>query len=557
MSYRPFRNIGRCLFVVSALSLGVASLNAQRMPNITAPSGDTLPRYNIFLGYSYFNAHGQVEPFNLPYTSIPAGGIVSGAYFFTHHVGAEASFVLHHGTGDNGSNNDGFDSLSVGPIVRFPVQNFTPFVHALFGAGAIVGPNNDGAQFEHEPWTWGPAYTVGGGLDYDTPLWGRRISVRVIQADFRYSHADFGTPYTGSIPDFQTAFLGGTVGLKGVDLSAGVVIHPSGESWKAVMTYGCEVTVPTGPIYPGDIVTITGTAGQMNPKKDANYTWSAQGFPVSGTSDVVSVNTQALAPGTYTVRGHVSQGNKPYEMADCTTQFTIRNFDPPTVSCSANPSNVNPGESSTITANGVSPQNRPLHYSYSATAGTVSGNTSTATLATDGAAPGSTITVTCDVVDDRRQTASQTASVMIAAPAPPPPAATASSLCSISFSRDARRPTRVDNEAKACLDDIALSVQRDPQSKLAVVGNAADGENMGDHKAAERSVNEKAYLVGEKGIDASRISVYTGTDDARSATTTLIPAGASFDSSGLNAVDEGSVRPTPREPLPAARHRRK
>src|SRR5580698_9013170 len=100
MSYSPFRNIGRCLLVASAFSLGVAGLNAQRMPNITAPSGDTLPRYDIFLGYSYFNAHGQVQPFNIPYSSIPAGGVLSGAYFLTHHVGAEASFVLHHGSGD-------------------------------------------------------------------------------------------------------------------------------------------------------------------------------------------------------------------------------------------------------------------------------------------------------------------------------------------------------------------------------------------------------------------------------------------------------------------------
>jgi hypothetical protein len=113
----------------------------------------------------------------------------------------------------------------------------------------------------------------------------------------------------------------------------------------------------------------------------------------------------------------------------------------------------------------------------------------------------------------------------------------------------------VDNEAKACLDDVALSVQRDAQSKLAIVGNAADGENMGDHKAAERAVNAKAYLVDEKGIDTSRISVYTGTDDGRSATTTLIPAGASFDSSGLTPVDESSVRPSPRDPLPTTKHR--
>ena len=74
--------------------------------------------------------------------------------------------------------------------------------------------------------------------------------------------------------------------------------------------------------------------------------------------------------------------------------YTVKQFQPPTISCSANPSTVAPGDSSTITANGVSPQNRPLTYSYSATAGSVSAAaTSTATLNTTGAAPG-TITVT-------------------------------------------------------------------------------------------------------------------------------------------------------------------
>ena len=52
-------------------------------------------------------------------------------------------------------------------------------------------------------------------------------------------------------------------------------------------------------------------------------------------------------------------------MADCSAPFTVKAFQPPTVGCSANPSTVNPGDSSTITANGVSPQNRPLTYSYS------------------------------------------------------------------------------------------------------------------------------------------------------------------------------------------------
>jgi len=255
--------------------------------------------------------------------------------------------------------------------------------------------------------------------------------------------------------------------------------------------------------------------------------------------------------------------------ADCTVPFTVTAFQPPTISCSANPSTLNAGDPSTITAAGVSPQNRPLTYSYSATAGSISGNTSSATLSTTGAAPGTTITVTCNVVDDKGQTASAQTTVTLNAP-PPPPAPVTQSLCTITFDKDKARPTRVDNEAKACLDDIALTAQRDTTAKLAIVGNSAPvpvrgkstpkkeqmATDWANKQAAERAVNEKNYLVTEKGLDASSISVYTGTAGTNSAATTLIPAGATLDQTGLTPVDETAVKAVPRKAA-APRRRRK
>jgi hypothetical protein len=108
----------------------------------------------------------------------------------------------------------------------------------------------------------------------------------------------------------------------------------------------------------------------------------------------------------------------------------------------------------------------------------------------------------------------------------------------------------VDNEAKACLDDIALNMQRAADAKLAVVGNTASGEKNGAKLAAERAVNTKAYLVTEKGVDASRISVYTGSQDGKTANSTLIPTGATLDTTGLTPVDESAVKVVARKPLP-------
>jgi outer membrane protein OmpA-like peptidoglycan-associated protein len=90
----------------------------------------------------------------------------------------------------------------------------------------------------------------------------------------------------------------------------------------------------------------------------------------------------------------------------------------------------------------------------------------------------------------------------------------------------------VDNEAKACLDEISLNLQRDADAKLAIVGNAASGEKGARKLAAERASNTKTYLVKEKGIDASRITAYSGSQDGKVVSTTLVPSGATMDTTG-------------------------
>ena len=97
--------------------------------------------------------------------------------------------------------------------------------------------------------------------------------------------------------------------------------------------------------------------------------------------------------------------------------------------------------------------------------------------------------MTCGVVDDKGQqrlgddqrqrdctaTAATTCRLRLA-----------SSLCSVSFERDAKRPTRVDNEAKACLDDVALGLQRSSDAKLALVGNEDAKEQKVDDRGWRR-----------------------------------------------------------------------
>jgi hypothetical protein len=283
-------------------------------------------------------------------------------------------------------------------------------------------------------------------------------------------------------------------------------------------------------VFPGESIAGSGTAVNLNPSRTAVYSWSASGGTVSGTSDTAKIDTSNLNPGTYALKGHVSEGAGTQENADCTASFEVKAYDPPTVSCSASPSLIGPGQTATITAVGVSPQNRPLTYSYASVPGSIGGTESTATLSTGGTTSG-VIAVKCNVADDMGNTASSSTNVTVAAPvAAEKPAV--SELCSIHFDRDARRPSRVDNEAKACLDEVALNLQKNSDATLAIVGNAGSKERGSKGLASQRGVNAKAYLVGEKGIDASRIVVYTGKQDGKTVSTALIPSGATFDSAG-------------------------
>jgi hypothetical protein len=141
-----------------------------------------------------------------------------------------------------------------------------------------------------------------------------------------------------------------------------------------------------------------------------------------------------------------------------------------------------------------------------------------------------------------------------------------SSLCSITFDKDKKRPARVDNEAKACLDDIALTLQSKSDASLAVVGSATAAEKMEPkHKskhykaedfAAQRAVNTKDYLVTEKGIDASRITVYTGTGTDKKVEDYLVPSGATFSVEGATPVS-GSVKAQPRKAMAPKAHHKK
>jgi len=547
MQHQLIKFAGRVLALSFAGLLPLA-LAAQTKPAAAGvPSDSDASKWDIFLGYSYLKPKPVVVD-GEQYHGVDYSAMASVSRYFNRHVGVTLEgdeHILLPETGNNWPSDPGndFSGGSAGIIYRWP-GHITPFIHVLGGAeqtGSFLFPEK-----------WGPVITAGGGVDWKV---SHHLSIRLAQADYQWTREDPGNL--------------GDVNFNMLRLSGGLVFNAGSIAPPTPVQLSCTPSPVT--VFPGDPVMITATAGMLNPKLNAIYAWSGSG--ATGTGTTVTIATGALAPGSYTVTGVVKEGKpgkeglKPWETAACAAVFTVKAFEPPTVSCSANPSSINPGDKSAITASGVSPQNRPLTYTYSAAAGTIQGTSSSATFDSTGA-PTGPVAITCNVSDDKGQTATANTSVTIAAPyvAPVPHS---QALCSINFNLKNQPPARVDNEAKACLDQVAVNLQNQADAKVVVVGESTADEKApkkGKHHkdevenlAAQRAVNTKEYLVTDKGIDASRVIVVTGSTDGQTVEDYLVPSGATFtnDVQGTTAVDESAVKPQVRKPLGAVHHHHK
>ncbi len=342
----------------------------------------------------FAGAYGYIRPFisdiNLiSYQPILGGGVFSGSYYFKPRLGIQVEGIYSPAAYND---NNCVYTAQAGPILRTRRGRLVPYVHLLGGAAEVGGPSNQTCSV----WGWG--LTAGGGLDYVLPVLHDHFALRLVQADFNYSHV------VNPNPPVHNVTLGGIGDLYDVHLSGGLVLRltgrhgATGSSSDATLDCSAE---PSNP-FPGDPVNITSNLLNSPSDKDLRYLWETSAGHIAGNGPSAAVDTLSLAPGTYTVAGHLVRGPHDKPVAACTTSFTIRPLEPPSVTCSADRAAINSGDPVTITAMGTSPL--ALTYSYTATNGMVTGNGPTAALSTIGSTPG-TITVTCSVVDAHGQTA--------------------------------------------------------------------------------------------------------------------------------------------------------
>src|ERR1700680_3630853 len=377
------------------------------LATLTAAQDQPAPKWELYGGYSFFhpgaNVHGLLPGGVLPVSSRlesnPRGAGASITYDFNRWFGLTLDTSTHWGSGETGLNNRiddaAFSNLSFGPKVTFRSAHFSPFLEALVGDHRLM------PDAFHDIDKLG--LMLGGGLDVNAT---RHVALRLIRADYVMSNYRYG-------PSNTTA----STNVRGLRLQAGIVFMWGGERTVTPPSAACSVQ-PTE-VFAGEPVTATAEGSNFNPKRTVKYNWSGSGVRRGETAASTQVDTTGLQSGSHQVTASMSDGSE-HGVASCTARFTVKEPRPPVISCSSDPASVPMGGTSTIISKANSPDGRRLTYSYSASAGDITGSTATATLDSRGAEPG-TITVTCNVGDDRNPPLTASASTTLNIESPPTP----------------------------------------------------------------------------------------------------------------------------------------
>ncbi len=502
MSSKSKRHPVRFLTLLPAL-VAVLCMFATR----SAAQDQPAPKWELYGGYNFFypgaDVHGQLPGALLPLSSRlesnPRGAGASITYDFNRWFGLTLDASTAWGSGEKGLANRiddaAFSNISFGPKITYRTNRFSPFFEVLVGDHRLT------PDAFHDIDKLG--LMIGGGLDVNL---SRHVALRLFRADFVMSNYRFG-PTT--IPSTD---------IRGLRAQTGLVLNFGGGEPPLPPTAACSVAPMA--VFAGETVTATSRGSNFNPKRTVMYSWNGTGVKVSGSDASTQIDTTGLQPGSYMVTSNLSDGSK-RGLASCSASFTVKQPHPPVISCSADPATVLSGGTSTITSTASSPDGRRLIYSYSTSAGDISGNGPTATLNTRDAQPGA-ITVTCNVGDDRvpALTASSTTAVLVQAPPPPAPAPEIKqleaklALHSIYFAT--ARPT-IEHPERGLLDsqaDILQTLAADfisylkymPDAHLILSGHADPrGGSVYNKGLTDRRVARTKDFLVEHGVPADHI----------------------------------------------------
>ena len=476
---------------------------------LAAAQDQPAPKFELYGGYSAFypgcDVHGLLPGALTPVASClkwdPRGAGATVTYDFNRWFGLTVDSSGQWGSGQSGVaariDQVEFFNLSAGPKITFRTHYFSPFLEVLGGehrlASEVFGNDRE------------LGFMAGGGLDLNLT---RHFAVRLFRADFVYSDHQYGPSSIVPATD-----------VRGVRLQSGLVFMFGGGQPGPPVSANC--TINPSEIMVGEPATATAAVNNFNPKHTLNYTWSSTGGQISGRDNTASINTNGVAGGHYTVTAHIADPRMMKDgEASCMAAFTVKELpkNPPTVSCSADPSTLQAGASSTISCTCTSPDNIPVTVGgWTASGGSISsGKLNNAALSTSGVSLGP-ITVGATCTDSRGLNTPATTQVLVENPPPSPEFLKLErglALHSIYFPTGQPRVANPNGGLLASQEQTLVSLANDfkkyletkPDAHLILEGHADPRASVEYNQAlSERRVERTKQFLLEHGVPAANI----------------------------------------------------
>jgi hypothetical protein len=287
---------------------------------------------------------------------------------------------------------------------------------------------------------------------------------------------------TGLAPGSYTVMAEATDGENIASCSADIRVEKN----KMAPTITCE----SGTLNVTEGQSRTLRAQASDPNGDAlTYAWTVDGSAVRNDSAGFEFGTQGRSLGAHTVGVTVTDVDGMTANCEFRVMIDRRPNTAPRVSLALNKAEVFACEKIVATATGSDPEGDPLTYSWKVDGQPYPGSGSSITIDTCALAGGAH-TVTATVTDDRGATTS------------------ASKTFNVTEKITILVDSRVDNVAKAKLDEIAVKMQQNPGLKAVLTGHTDNtGSETANEKAGLRRAEKvKTYLVKQHSIDADRIA---------------------------------------------------
>jgi outer membrane protein OmpA-like peptidoglycan-associated protein len=242
-----------------------------------------------------------------------------------------------------------------------------------------------------------------------------------------------------------------------------------------------------------------GSDGNNDP---LTYSWTIDGQKIAASGPQATFGSEGRKPGSYAIQCSVSDGEASASVtANCAVKERAIPNKPPTINCQTATMDVASGASIELRAKASDPDGDNLTYSWTASGGSVSGSGETATFNATGVKAGS-YTVTVTVTDSKGAKASCSMTVNV------------SERLSVTKEKCgyfAVKGARVDNCAKAILDDLAVRMKNDPKLKANVIGYTDGSKTEAGVKGlGEKRAKAMVEYLEKQGVESSRLTATDG-----------------------------------------------